>query len=190
MSIKLIYGVGINDADYQVSDSSTGKEVRCPFYIQWKNILARCYSPAFQRNQPLYKGCTIDDRWLSFLSFKAWMETQDWKGKALDKDILFEGNKHYGPDTCVYVDARTNGFFRSSESKSGHKGVYPNGKGWKAVVTDFVAGKQRYSKTHDDINVAIQAFPTMFHESALQLADMQTDERIAKILRTRFTPIF
>lgn len=99
-----VYGVGINDADYQVSKGSW----ICPFYKHWKNMLARCYSPAFQRNQPLYVGCTVDPRWHRFSHFKSWMETQDWEGKQLDKDRKVLGNKVYGPDTCLWLTRKEN----------------------------------------------------------------------------------
>lgn len=93
---SLVYGVGINDADYPVSArDENGKEWRCPFYKTWKNMLARCYSPAFQRNQPLYKGCSVDERWHRFSHFKSWMLEQDWEDKQLDKDRKFEGNQVY-----------------------------------------------------------------------------------------------
>jgi hypothetical protein len=36
------------------------------------------------------------------------MMEQDWEGKALDKDIIKEGNKEYGPETCRYVTQTTN----------------------------------------------------------------------------------
>ena len=42
--------------------------------------------------------------------FKDWMENQDWEGNQLDKDLLFEGNKVYGPKTCVFVTRMVNNF--------------------------------------------------------------------------------
>lgn len=41
---KLVYGVGVNDADYVVSPIISGKRHICPFSIKWKDMLARCYS--------------------------------------------------------------------------------------------------------------------------------------------------
>ena len=36
------------------------------------------------------------------------MELQDWEGKALDKDILFQGNKEYSPEKCLFVSQEIN----------------------------------------------------------------------------------
>jgi hypothetical protein len=36
------------------------------------------------------------------------METKDWEGKHLDKDILIPGNKHYSPDACLFVKRHIN----------------------------------------------------------------------------------
>lgn len=121
---KLIYGVGINDSYYQVTDKSSGKEVRCPYYIQWKNMLARCYSPAYQKNNRTYIGCSVDPRWHSFMNFRAWMLGQEWEGNQLDKDIMYHGNKVYGPDTCMFVDRKTNTACRSVTLYAIYKGFW------------------------------------------------------------------
>lgn len=109
---KLVCGVGINDADYVFQKWETiivnGKRKQkliweCDFYRTWKSMLARCYSIKTQERQPTYKGCSVSDEWLTFSVFKNWMEKQDWEDKQLDKDLLFEGNKVYSSETCVFV---------------------------------------------------------------------------------------
>ena len=49
---KLVFGVGINDADYAVTEYETTEVngVRkqkfvwgCPYYLTWKGMLRRCY---------------------------------------------------------------------------------------------------------------------------------------------------
>lgn len=92
----LVCGVGINDATYSVYryKGSAGSQKRiwaCPFYRTWGTMLGRCYSDKFHEQNPTYVGCTVCDEWLTFSKFKAWMETQDWKDKQLDKDILVPG---------------------------------------------------------------------------------------------------
>ena len=108
---RLVYGVGINDADYVVQKFETigyvsGKKKqkrvwRCPYYRVWTHMLERCYDVKRQERQPTYKDCSVSTEWLTFSVFKSWMEKQDFEGKQLDKDLLIEGNKIYSAETCV-----------------------------------------------------------------------------------------
>jgi hypothetical protein len=104
-----ILGVGINDADYVIGYRDvSGKKLKCPYYSVWTGILERCFNPKFHAKRPTYKDCTLAEDWKTFSKFKAWMEEQDWQGKVIDKDLLRQGNKHYGPDTCIFVSAALN----------------------------------------------------------------------------------
>ncbi len=76
---KLVCGVGVTDADYTVSKVVNGKNVKCPFYMRWTNMITRCYSAKALRARPSYIGCSVDSKWLVFSSFKVWMEKQDWE---------------------------------------------------------------------------------------------------------------
>ena len=123
----LVYGIAINDADYNVAVRVNGKVKMCPFYERWKNMIARCYCKSFQSRRPTYIGCTVCKEWLTFSNFKAWMEQQDWKGKALDKDILKKDNKEYSPEKCAFIDFSLNSFLCDCSSI---RGEYPIGVSW------------------------------------------------------------
>lgn len=116
---KLLSGVGINDLDYPIVGAD-GE--RCPFYETWASMLKRCYSLKFQQRFPSYKDCNVHSDWLYASNFKSWMETQDWEGKQLDKDLLIEGNKMYGPDTSVFISKEINIFMTEKQS---HNTLYP-----------------------------------------------------------------
>jgi len=106
---KLIHGVGVNDADYVVYPvGPDGKQRMCPYYATWKAMLARAYDPKFLAKCPTYIGVTVCEEWHSFMAFRAWMETQDWEGKQLDKDIIVPGNKVYSPARCAFVSGKIN----------------------------------------------------------------------------------
>lgn len=120
-----VFGVGVNDVEYVTEKRVGGKRVCCPYYLRWKSMLSRCYSEYSQRKDPSYVGCYVCQEWHSMTNFKRWMELQDWKGKHLDKDILFSNNKVYSPDTCVFIDPWTNSFFTGNFRKC--KGVLPRG---------------------------------------------------------------
>ena len=84
---KLVYGAGINDADYVVNKLETigyvnGAQKRkliwaCPYYRAWADMLKRCYSAKFQESRPTYAGCTVSAEWLKFSNFRAWIEKQE-----------------------------------------------------------------------------------------------------------------
>lgn len=126
---KLVYGVGVNDADYAVQKFEPigyvgGKQKYklvwiCPYYRVWKHMLERGYSEKFQEKHPTYKGCSVSEEWLTFSNFKAWMKTQHWEGLQLDKDLLIEGNKVYSADTCVFVTPMVNSFVNDQGVKRG-----------------------------------------------------------------------
>ena len=118
---KLVYGIGINDADYSLrSYVGTGKGLdgrrnrrkvwACPIYAKWVNMLCRCYSAGYQDLYPSYRGCSVTPEWLRFSVFKEWMDSKDWHGKELDKDLLVPGNKLYSPSTCCFISPRLNSF--------------------------------------------------------------------------------
>lgn len=109
--MKLVYGVGINDANYVVR--------HCPFYKRWKMLLMRCYSEREQEKKPYYKGCKVCEEWLTFTNFRAWMLSQDWEGKELDKDIITPGNKLYSPENCIFVTQAINSLLTVAKSNKG-----------------------------------------------------------------------
>lgn len=138
---KKLFGVGVNDADYKISFKSSGKTVMCPFYRRWVNMLARCYSKNQEVNRS-YAGCYVCDEWLVFSNFKKWMESQDWEGKHLDKDILFQGNRLYSPETCVFISKRINLLLNTRGSSRGRYmlGVKLIKGGFQVSCSDGVKG--------------------------------------------------
>jgi hypothetical protein len=117
--IKPTFGIGRNDATYVVKVVKDGKQVFCPYYRVWLDMLRRCYDTKFHIKQPTYADCYVCSSWLLFSSFKQWMKTQDWEGKALDKDILVKGNKVYSPETCIFVTKALNNLLNTKEASRG-----------------------------------------------------------------------
>lgn len=131
----LVCGFGINDADYRTQWYVDGKRKRCPYYARWHMMLNRSYSPKFHALQPNYIDVSVKEDWRYFSDFKAWMETQYWEGLTLDKDILFPGNKVYGPDTCAFVPQEINLLLTDRLSL---RGEYPLGVSYQQKSSDMV----------------------------------------------------
>lgn len=200
VSKRLVYGVGINDADYVTQVKETvgmfeGEREQeviwlCPFYVRWTSMLARCYSEKQQLKQPTYRGCSVTSEWLTFSNFKAWMEVQDWEGKQLDKDLLSPGNKVYGPDTCVFVDVKVNSFVNESTAS---RGKWPIGVSFDKGVSKFrarcnsvVTGKYECLGLFTTPEEAHQVWLAFKLEQAYILAARQTDGRVAKALIAKY----
>lgn len=107
--MRLVCGVGVNDAPYKVVTFTDGVRAVCPFYKVWSAMLRRVYNPSPEMVNS-YLDATVCSEWLFFSNFKRWMETQDWEGKQLDKDLLHPGNKEYSPQSCVFITKELNTF--------------------------------------------------------------------------------
>ena len=142
---KLVFGVGINDSDYQVQPTINGKRTKCRFYQTWVNMLQRCYCPKAKAKHPTYVGCSVAQEWLTFSNFKAWMESQDWEGNQLDKDILSPGNKIYGPENCAFVTREINTMLND---RAACRGQSPVGVCFNKETGKFKAQIRKHGRLH------------------------------------------
>jgi hypothetical protein len=143
----MLYGVGINDADYPVCPKdSSGKQHCCKYYKTWEAMLRRCYYPANLQAQPTYQPATVCDDWLRFSNFRNWMADQEWEGKCIDKDLLDWQNKVYSPETCLFISLDVNNLLCLARNA---RGPYPLGVCYHKASKKFVAQIVMYGKkTH------------------------------------------
>lgn len=194
-SAKLVHGVGLNDADYQIASYAIicGRRKQqwvCPIYIVWKGMLERCYSAKYQLRCPTYIGCSVVQEWHSFSAFRAWMLSQDHKGRQLDKDILVPGNRVYGPGTCVFVSPELNKLLNGYSAARGewpigvclHKGT---GK-FQAMCCNPFNRKNEHLGLFTTPDAANDAWRVRKHEHACTYAELQSDPRVATALRARY----
>lgn len=197
---KLVFGVGTNDAGYTVVKYET-TEVngvrkrklvwRCHYYQVWKDMIVRCYSAKVQEKYPTYIGCSVADEWLTFSAFKSWMAEQDFEGNHLDKDLLVEGNKVYGPDTSVFIAPLVNTF---TTDRGAARGEWLIGASWHKPSEKFIAHcSNPFTKKIEHLGLfateqeAHQAWAKRKLELAHELAAIQTDPRVAKALIDRYS---
>lgn len=103
---RTVYGVGFIGVGRH--SGGTGKAgVHDVKYQTWSGMFKRCYGPDY----PSYLECSVHPEWHNFQNFAGWYEDnhpKDGLKYDLDKDIKVEGNKVYGPDTCIFVDQALN----------------------------------------------------------------------------------
>lgn len=170
-----ILGIGIVDVDGPVRN--------CQYYKRWNKIIRRCYDSKLHEAQPTYKGCTVAPEWHYFSNFKKWcMEQGDISNKQIDKDILYPGNKVYGPDTCIFVSRELNVLFTKANSS---RGKYPIGVSYnigrkKLEVRMKVHGKVKknfgyYDSVQEAEQVYIKAKKEYIQK---EFIEKETDERL------------
>jgi hypothetical protein len=153
MTARLVCGWGHND-------SPVGYIYRdCPFYRKWYDMVRRCHSRNYQKTHPTYKGVTICEEWKFFSAFKKWMQTKDWEGKELDKDIRIPGNKKYWPDACMFVKRHINSLKLFEPRKYLDDHPYPQG----VFLSERKKGPDKYVSviTTDGKLKRIDTFPTV-----------------------------
>lgn len=174
-----IFGVGIVDVGYKVEGTKDGKRFICPYFRIWRCMLQRCY----YKPVPSYVDCYVDERWHRLSVFKAWMETQDWEGKQLDKDLLFLGNKVYSPETCVFISGKLNTFIMSKYKEIGE---LPRGYG--KVGNRYGARSSRGHigsfLTAEEAHAAWKAWKL---EAVQELLEDVQDERILDAIKKRYS---
>lgn len=185
MSAKrgLTFGWGINDADY--TPCTNGK--MCPYFVKWRSMIERGYHDKCKEKHPTYQDVSVSGAWKYFSKFRVWMEAQIWEGLDLDKDILFPGNKEYGPDVCAFVPQYINKLLNVSQRNRS----YPVGVSVKDFsgrgVNPYVAQCRDFGDTNKSRHLG--RFPTALDaHRAWQLAKADVIE--TAILRYMLEPSY
>jgi hypothetical protein len=177
MDKQLIYGLGVNDANYPVHKYENGSKKttwRCPYYLRWVGVIKRATS-GLDSEYPTYEQVKVCDEWINFSNFRRWMIKQDWENKELDKDLLSEESKIYSPETCVFIDMKLNSYLQ----KYGNSNVKMFGVTYESDRNKFRAyhaGKSlgRF-KTPEE---AHKAWQEAKYKRGIELLSEQTDPRV------------
>jgi hypothetical protein len=191
--LTFIYGVAINDADYNVTksyidDSGTKIVTTCPIYTVWKNMLTRVYSKGYHQKNPQYAEVSVHQDWLSFMVFRAWALERHFEGSVLDKDLYDPTAKCYSEDTCTFVSQDINQLIHYKERKK--VSSLPTGVSLTSSTNKrpYYARLQRYGKyvrlgTFDTVIEAESAYLTAKAKYMMEVAQKQTCTRIRQGLK-------
>lgn len=140
-------------------------------YVLWDNIIKRCYNPIVHAKYPTYIDCTMHSDWHTFQIFAKWYEENYVEGYHLDKDILYKGNKVYGPDTCCFVPREINNFLleRAIVGKEYPLGVTKRDSKFQARISK--EDKEQYLGRFITVEEASQAYRIAKESYAKELAD-------------------
>jgi hypothetical protein len=196
MTQRKLFGVGINDCNYNPTPKQTinGKRVSlpvCPYYSLWANMLGRCYSRSKAHTQPTYAGCTVDPQWHTFSVFREWLVSNHFtQGMQLDKDLLIDGNKHYSPTTCVLLPQSINAFLTDKQKpRELPTGIFEASGKYYAQVKDTELNKKVTSHRVDTIEEAVELRNNAKRNNLKYLINKEniTDQRIITKLMERYS---
>lgn len=184
--MKLVSGKGIYEKG-EFKATENGKVTR--EYNLWTSMLERAYCMKYREKRPNYEGAEVSDSWLHFQQFAKdindmiGFNSKDGKRHySLDKDLLFEGNKKYSKENCVFLPNKINTFI-SQERDVNNLGVYPIYNRFKALIT--VDGKVKNLGHYEDVEDAKRAYNDARIKYRKELAEKyknQIDERAYKKL--------
>ena len=105
------------------------------------------------------------------------MVEQNWESKQLDKDILIQNNKVYGPETCLFV---TNAINNLLIDKGASRGEWPIGvcfdkRGGKYVAQCSAEGKNKNLGYYNTPKEASDAYKLFKYELIAETAIQQTE---------------
>lgn len=166
---KSICNVGFKGyGEYKTKNNS----VKTKVYIVWVGMIKRCYDASIKTNIS-YQDCSVDERWHNFQNFAKWFYDNYTEGWELDKDILIKGNKVYSPETCLFVPAEVNQFFKKSKKQ---RGRYLIGTTFFKQTGKYVAHCSVEGKTkslgyfYSELD-AFYAYKTFKEKLAIELAE-------------------
>jgi hypothetical protein len=194
---QLVFGFGVNNADYKVYEHVDGEQKVCPVYNEWCHILRR--GSDLHENVPRhYENVKISESFKYFMDFRHWLlnvqPNKNWRDCVPDKDLLSGDVKLYSPETIVYVPVKINNFILS---RANDRGEYMLGVSRDKRTNKYTASCSNpftkasigsYIGTFDTELEAHKAWQDKKHEYACALAELQDDPRVADALRQRYAP--
>lgn len=162
---KLIFGVGINDANYVVKISRRHKLPsgawksklvwQCPIYSSWKRMIERVHCKKTLMRRPSYEKVKICQDWYLFSNFQEWVLNLPYSidGLSLDKDILSHADyKTYSPETCVFVSSAVNSFVLDFNAENAVRVRQRTENCFEARISNPILGKVEtfYSNSPED----------------------------------------
>lgn len=122
------------------------RTIKLPFYHNlksvWHKMIYRCYNPK-SNNYSIYgkMGVMVCKEWRNdFMPFYNWAMANGWKpGLEIDKDIL--GGKLYGPNTCIVVTTKVNGYNKSTN-------IFVSFQGEKISIAELA---DRFNKPYETV---------------------------------------
>lgn len=173
-----VYGVGYTGkGKYKISEN--GKHFKS--YNAWNGMFERSYSESYHATRPTYIGCSVHEDWHNYQEFSDFYVNNEFYGLGyhLDKDLLFEGNKVYSPDTCLLLPQEINTAIVRVKDKGNNPalGVSLSKDGKKYIARVTTKERNRHLGTYDSLEEAVEVY-CKFKEEQMRCLAKKFEGRI------------
>lgn len=155
-------------------------EDKLKYYSSWHHMLSRCYTKHYGKT---YEDCFVHESWHSFENFVNWCKINYIDGYELDKDLLVNGNKMYGPETCCFIPKAINNLFYQSNGnheKYGIRVINENGSvRYRPRMKYF--NSEIYLGSFETLQEAIDVYKKSKENYIKQVADKWKDKISEKV---------
>ena len=173
---RSVYGVGY----LGLGSYSPKKDKKA--YQTWHSMFERCYDSKSLLKRPSYAGCSVSKDFHCFQDFAEWFYDNYYEipneKMCLDKDILYKGNRIYGPSTCIFAPNNINVMFIKNDSVRGN---LPIGIHFNEKINKYIArccnnsGERVHIGCYDSIEDAFAAYKEYKEQTIKDVADKYKD---------------
>ena len=151
-------------------------------YKVWHAMICRCFDEKHKTRYPAYANVTCCDEWLLFDNFYEWLHLQENFDKwicdvnpAIDKDILFKGNKIYSSQMCSLVPQIVNNLFikRANDRGDYPIGVTRHGNRFRARCDNPILGMREHIGVYNTPEEAFYAYKKYKEDVIKQVANIE-----------------
>lgn len=143
-------------------------------YGRWAGMIGRVHAPQTKQIRKNYHNCSIVPEWYNFQNFARWFYDQPLNfedGHELDKDLRVEGNRIYGPETCLLIPRELN----SLVSNDGRANKFGSGVGKASGSNRYYAhiksgGQVKHLGSFDTADEATQVYAKAKKDEILKTA--------------------
>lgn len=148
----------------------------------WHQMLRRCLNVQVKEKKPTYKDASCCEEWLSYGQFCKWLHSQEnyeiWKTlkwSAIDKDIIYKGNKLYSPENCFLVPVNVNNLFVKHDALRGDCpiGVSKVGDKYVAGCVNSIKNQHITIGVYDTAIEAFEAYKRYKENLIKEIADIE-----------------
>lgn len=98
----------------------------------WRNLITRTSCEKHKLSHPYHSENSICEDWKCFQTFGDWHIDHYRPGYEIDKDLLIRDNRHYSPETCVFLPKELNTLIMRGKTGRGEQppGVFLDKNGY------------------------------------------------------------